>query len=443
MRRFKGHFAVLLLLGVLGSPAEHAREPAQRIQSKPFLQELRVDKLSKFISAFDIANGSDLAAAALSDLRVRVWRLSSGEVVREFSFPEPETDQRLKLADEVEPISVRFSPDGKMLAISFLSVIHFYDVGNWQEKVSLGVAGEDNLRPDISVTSATPQVKRRTAEEAKTQAEQPIPDINQTMREWAAQRHRGDGRTRITDFGFTRDGSFILAAYCRGACWVGSGEPLLPDPSGKDPVRLWDFRSGRILWEHVYDAQGVINRVVPSPDDKRFAAANAEFGPCTVGVYDLSDGRALYSLPSKPPRCDPPSLLFLPGGESFVTARTEEGPRKNRKDRPWENLAMYETSTGKMIAEFSGRDKVREADISADGRWLASTTWWGRQFQIWDVQARKPIITQVPKEWKWKQYRLIDHVRFSPDGRWLVVGSDSSGELAVYQFGPSWSESSK
>ncbi len=29
---------------------------------------------------------------------------------------------------------------------------------------------------------------------------------------------------------------------------------------------------------------------------------------------------------------------------------------------------------------------------------------------------------------------VIDRVRFSPDGRWLVVGSDGTGELVVYQL---------
>jgi len=60
-----------------------------------------------------------MAAVALSDLRVRVWRLDSGQVERELSFPEPETDQRLKLDSDVEPISLRFSPDGKTLAVGF------------------------------------------------------------------------------------------------------------------------------------------------------------------------------------------------------------------------------------------------------------------------------------------------------------------------------------
>src|SRR5439155_24645951 len=77
--------------------------------AEPTLHQVRIEELSKSILAFDIANDSDLAAAALSDLSVRVWRLSSGRVIHEFSFPEPPTDQNLKLDGEYEPVSLHFS----------------------------------------------------------------------------------------------------------------------------------------------------------------------------------------------------------------------------------------------------------------------------------------------------------------------------------------------
>lgn len=427
-----GHYAVLLFVGVtagfLGQPNQ-----LRAVDTKPYLRELRSEKLSKFILAFDIANGSDLAAAALSDLRVRIWHLDSGKVVHEFSFPEPETDQRLKLDKDVEPISVRFSPDGKTLAVSFLSRIYLYDVGTWQEQNSLGVAGEDDLRRDLDVTPATSQLKKRSAEEAQAERGKTEPNINEAMRGWALLRAKGDGRTRITDFTFTKGGSSILAAYCRGDCFAWPGHRWMASPTGSDPVRLWDLRSQRIVWERQYDPKGVLARVAPSPDGKRFAAVDARPGRCAVGIYDLDEGRPLFTHPLA--GCsEPPSIAFLPEGLSFVTNRIEEGTRKNKL---WRNLAVYETGTGKKIADFS-RDEVWEVAISPDGRWLASTSWRGLRFQIWDVQAKKPIITKQPHKSNWRA--PIDRVRFSPDGRWLVVGSDEMGDLIVYQFGSRWSE---
>lgn len=404
---------------------------------KPFLRELRREKLSKFILAFDVANGSDLAAAALSDLHVRIWKLDSGEIVHEFSFPEPATDHRLKLDLDVEPISLHFSADGKTLAVGFLSRIYLYDVATWQERMTLGVAGEDDHRSDLEVSPAVPQLQRRSAEQAQIDKEKPVPDLNQTMREWAAQRALGDGRTRITDFAFSADGSFLLVAYCRGGFYASPGHRWEIFPIGKDPLRLWDIRTGEILWEKAYDPEAVINRIALSPDGKRFAAVSAPLGHCEVGLYDLGDGHHVFSL--APVGACPPSLNFRRDGGSFITARTPQRLQKNRKDRPWERLATYETDTGKMIADFSGGDTVREANLSSDGRWLLSTSWWGLRFQIWDAQSGKPIISETPNRWKSRRAPL-DRVCISPDGRWLVVGSDEIGELIVYQFGPGWSQ---
>jgi WD40 repeat protein len=426
-KKFKGIF-VFLLLGTY--PALLARPAGQSSDknAKLYLRESRIERFPKPILAFDIASGSDLAAAAFSDLRVRIWRLNSGRVVHEFSFPEPVTDQRLKLDVEVEPICLHFSPDGMTLAVSFLNVIHLFDVATWQEKKNLAVKGEEKLRPGITVTLQTPQLSRRTPSQAQAQSEQPNRDINQTMREWAAQRDLGDGRTRVRDFTFVKGGLFILASYCRGACWVWPGVRWDVFPSGNDPVRLWDLRSAKVVWEKSYDPRGVTSRVVPSPDGKRFAAVDSELGRCAVDVYDLSGGRALWSHPLGP--CDqPPCIAFLSSGQSFITNRVEEGSRKRQL---WRTAAIYETSTGKKVADLSDKRGMRNADISSDGRWLVSTTWRGREFQIWDMRSKKIVITQVPKALKrW----ILDRVRFSPDDRWLVVGSNATTSLAIYEFG--------
>jgi WD40 repeat protein len=401
-----------------------------RKAEKPSLHEVRIERLSKFVLAFDICKGSNLAAVALSDLRVRVWRLDSGQVERELSFPEPETDERLKLDKDVEPISLRFSPDGKTLAVGFIGMIHLYDVETWQEKLSLGVAGEDKLRPDITATHPTPQLRQRTAAEAQAEKVKPVPTLNEATKARSRLMERGDGRTRILSFEFARDGSFILATYCRGDCfasaWTGHRWMF---PTGKDPVRLWDLRSANVIWERLYDPKGVMDRVVLSPDSKRFAAVNAQLGHCAVGVYELNDGRPVWSQPLGP-CAQPPSIQFLQDGSAFLTNRMEES---NHKNKLWREAAIYDTSTGKKISDLSDHEGVGEADISSDGRWLASTTWGGRHFQVWDLQEKKIVLTQEVREGK--LYLRLDRIRFSPDSRWLVVGSNISGDLAVYQFG--------
>src|SRR5438105_12465229 len=97
-REFKRKPGILRFLAILAvCLVARTNLSSEQSTAKPNLLEVRTERLSKFIQEFDIADGSDLAAVALSDLRVRVWSLKSGQVVHEFAFPEPESDQRLKL----------------------------------------------------------------------------------------------------------------------------------------------------------------------------------------------------------------------------------------------------------------------------------------------------------------------------------------------------------
>jgi WD40 repeat protein len=395
-------------------------------ERRPSLREIRLEKLSAAIEGLDLAAGSDLAVVATSNRRVRVWRLGSGQTVHEFAFPEPETDARQKSEKEVEPIRVRFAPDGGTLAVSYLSRLYFYSVSEWKQIQSVGVAGEDTMRP-----RPTPTLARRVpSEETTRDASGPTP--NQYIQEWALLQMQGDGRTRITDFSFTRDGSSILAAYCKGGCYDwASGLWNAGFPSGNDPVRLWDVGSGQLIWERVLDPKKVVERVVLSPDGASFAAAQHQPGRCRVEVRALGTGETRYSLPEIGYPFSLPPLILTPDGQYLITFRPEEGDLKHH---PSDHLVIYEASSGKFVAELPGRYAARHADLSPDGRWLVTSA-DGVRFRIWDVQRRKAVVMTCPREWLWSG-PPIESVRFSPDGHFLIVASDTSGMLAVYQFGP-------
>jgi WD40 repeat protein len=389
-----------------------------------------MDRLSKAILSMDISRDSTLVAAAMSDLHVRIWKLELGDLVHEFSFEEPKTDQRLKLDNETEPMCVRFSPDMHTFAVSFLSKIYIYDSQSWGTKTELGFPGENDLWPDVERALNSPALKTRTPEEAAAERSKPDRSFNDKLQQWLAVRRRGDGRTRIMDFRFTRDGKAILVAYCRGTCYASAGLRWAPLSSGRDPVRLWDLGSGQILWEQDYGANGTLVSLVPSPDESHFAGVRNAFGRCAIGIYSLADGAPIAQF-SPSSMCEPPlNVSFLPDGKKFIANRSEIG---DLKKHTWMLLALYDASSGQVLSDFSGKIAARNATTTADGRWLATTTWKGLRFRIWDLVQNRAVLMETPKEWLWRG-PTIDRVVFSPDGNWLIAGNDETGSLATFRF---------
>lgn len=405
-----------LVLALVGG----AFGPGAPEHDAPQVRKVREGQFSASILALDLAATSNLAAIALSDGGVRLWRIDTGQAVHALVFPEP--DSELRDGIEVEPMRVRFSPDGKRLGVSHLSRIHLYDTATWHEVFSLGIPGENAVRP-----RRVPTLARRPAHEE----EQTAQEMN---REFTKKMAAGDGATRITDFAFTPDGSAVLAGYCRGACYDNPGFYRIEFASGADPCRLWDVQSGRILWERTYDADAVVERVVTSPDGKLFAAVSKRPGWTTVQVHSLRTGERLYSLPSAPfLAVVPPSIRFTPDGKYFITFLAS--PR-GKERRPWEYQALYDPRTGAKVAEFAERIGAYDADISPDGRWLATPTSRLITFKIYDVLARRAVFVERREfPWGWRGPR-VDTVRFDPAGSYLVVASGEAGRVAVYQIAP-------
>jgi WD40 repeat protein len=268
---------------------------------KPAIRERRVERLPAPILSLDVVPGSDLAVAAMSDGRLRAWHLDTGEIVHEFGFTEPETDQRQKDEGDVEPIRVHFAPDGKTLGVSYLSRVHLYDVGAWSELKTIGVEGEDVMRPILQ-----PQLSSRPAVEKEPD------DINTGTRKWLQRKMLGDGRTRITDFAFTADGGGMVVSYCGGGCYDEPSFVRFIYPSGHDPVRLWEVKTGHMVWEQHSEPNQITDRVVPSPDNRLLVEVGSQPGHRLLRLRDLETGRELRLitfLPHLHPH-EPPDVAF-------------------------------------------------------------------------------------------------------------------------------------
>jgi len=95
-------------------------------------------------------------------------------------------------------------------------------------------------------------------------------------------------------------------------------------------------------------------------------------------------------------------------------------------------LAIYDPQDANKVAEFDRTQSASDADISNDGEWLATTTWNGWAFQIWDMDSRRFVKTVAPGGLM--KTPEIDLIRFSTDGKRLIVGSRAKASISVYRF---------
>jgi WD40 repeat protein len=380
---------------------------------KPAIRDVRAERLPAPILSLDVAPGSDLAAAALSDGRVRAWHLDTGELVHEFGFTEPDTDQRQKDEGEVEPIRVRFAPDGKTLGVSYLSRVHLYNVGAWSKLKAIGVEGEDVMRP-----IQQPQLSSRPAVEKEPD------DINTGTRKWFERKTRGDGRIRITDFAFARDGAAMVVSYCGGGCYDMPSSLRWMYPSGHDLVRLWEVKTGQMVWEHYSDPNQIAERVVPSPDGKLLVEVVFQPGRWLLRLMELMGGRELHLIVTSIRTHEPPDVAFTSDSQHFVSLWNE--PRKLGQ------MTLFDTATGQVVDRFIDRAAAQRVAISTNGLWLAITTWRGVAFRVWDLEKRKPLLTMTPRL-SGVHVRSLD-VRFAMNDRRIVVSDKSNSLVFTYEL---------
>lgn len=389
--------------------------------SSPRLGEPRVDHLGAVILSLDLARGSDLAAAAFAHGKVRVWHVRSGTLVLELSFPDPPTDPSQKWEGEVEPIRVRFSPDGKLLAVSFLSRIYLYDLDRGEARGSLGIETEDSMRP-----RPEPELARRPQAEGDAKQNSDAHEIPH----WYQRRFEGDGRTRITDFAFTSDSKRVIAAYCRASCFDRPGFAKNLYPTGSDPVRLWAVASQSLQKEFKSEPGKLVGRIEVSPDGSVFAAVHTSRAMCETQLHELETGKVLYSLPALyQPRNEALIFSFAPDGTQFVTT----GGRIRKGVQPWQQLGVYQTADGKLVRELRHSAGWRSIDLSPDGHRMAVAKWRGVQFEIWNFETGRKALGASPKKWGWSA-APPDRVRFDPDGDLLVVFNSREGLVAVYEW---------
>jgi RNA polymerase sigma factor (sigma-70 family) len=197
----------------------------------------------------------------------------------------------------------------------------------------------------------------------------------------------------------------------RTAEWVG---PFALSPDGRTlaasagrAVSLWETGTGKPVAR--FELTDAARGLAFAPAGDRIAVGSADG---TIRLLEASSGKEVrrfvgHVADPKEPFGGIDGVLFGPGGRSLVSWASDQ------------TLRLWETATGRQVRTF-GPDKVPvgSAALSADGRWLAASTWnpgaAAQPVQLWDVETGRAVRSfRTPHE--------PGALAFSPDGTTLAV----------------------
>lgn len=188
---------------------------------------------------------------------------------------------------------------------------------------------------------------------------------------------------------------------------------IAPNPEG---VHIWDFGSGRLVQ---FQPANDTHSALFAADGKSMVAASS---------------RQLWQWPLlEPEEDDEPGFVFGPAKRwatfpgSFFPNTTVTGAKRERMTVHG-RTGIWMAQLGELIPTrvLDGNGIGNTAAISPDGKWLATTQWKDGGTKVWDA-GRREVVRELGEQG--------GYVTFSPDGRWLVVGSGASYDF--YETG-SW-----
>jgi WD40 repeat protein/tRNA A-37 threonylcarbamoyl transferase component Bud32 len=241
---------------------------------------------------------------------------------------------------------------------------------------------------------------------------------------------------------FAADGRTLVARLRDGAVVV------IDLPSGRERHRFQPGTSVEGVLLHP-GRRGAGEGLALHPGGRLLAVSSTE--PPRVQVCDLETGRVLRELPHPE---QVPGLAWAPDGRLLAATCND-----NR-------IHLWDGLSGKKEGELVGhRWGGQDLEFDPTGRWLASFG-WDMTLRFWDVGARRQVLDledirvvgfrtrgglaaagltgRQVRLWAFRPsevhqelhapVREIDHLEFSPDGRWLATDGLRS-ELRVWDVG--------
>jgi DNA-binding beta-propeller fold protein YncE len=344
------------------------------------------------------ADADPLSATEIDIIKAWINAGAEGPVTTEATLPlrMPSTPDIPPEVEVVSPVtSVKFSPDGKILAVGGYREVRLVDPASG--KVLATLPGHANYVRSLAFSP----------DGGMLAAAGGPPQISGEIKIWDTNTHQ-----LIRTLEGHRDCIYSIA-------WSPNGK-VIASGSYDKMVKLWDAATGKEL-KNLQDHIDAVFAVAFSPDGKRLASASQDR---TVKMWDVASGRRLYTLSDALDGLT--GVAFSPSGAQVAAAGydktiyiwelTEEGGTLSRSLIADEEslLALLWSPDGKSIVTGSSdgtirfrstkldlvgtidrqSDWVESLDTSRDGKWLAAGRYNGT-LSLYDTATYKEGIGQI------------------------------------------------
>lgn len=309
---------------------------------------------------------------------------ASGETPALVVVP-PTPDIRPEVPASSPVSSLRFSPDGKVLAVGGYRDVRVIDTASGDRLAEF--SGNTDLVRSLAIS---PDGK-------KVAAAGGAPQLFGEIRIWDLQSHQ-----LLKSMRGHKDCIYSIA-------WSPDGK-LIASGSYDRMVKLWDPETGREV-RNLQDHIDAVFAVAFSPDGKRLASASQDR---TVKIWDVASGKRLFTLSDASDGLA--SLAFSPSGNEVAAAGYD------KTIYIWQLAQDDGHLTQSLIAD---QDSLLSLVWSPDGKTIVTASTDG---SIRFRDTRLNLLGVIDRQTDW-----VEALAISSDSKWLAAGR-YNGSLSLYDI---------